>query len=139
LSTWLARSAAGERLDAVNDVPQGVTVVGVIGQRGGVQHEQATGSPAIVGDDGGLHVELVRRGGLAFADALRLRGVERIGLDTQQVRSITKVGGRHRSARYSPLFARAQRKATMASAFDPFGQRLWSRFEGDLISLPSGL
>ena len=43
---------AGECLGAVNDVPQGVTVVGVIGQRLGVQHEQATGSPAVVGDDG---------------------------------------------------------------------------------------
>ena len=64
----------------VNDVPQGVTVVRVIGHCPGVQHEQATGSPAVVGDDGGLHPELVRRGGLAFADALRLRGMERIKL-----------------------------------------------------------
>src|SRR5438045_6896602 len=71
---------AGECLGAVNDVPQGVTVVRVIGQRPGVQHEQATGSPAVVGDDGGLHAELVRRGGLAFADALHLRGMERIKL-----------------------------------------------------------
>ena len=50
----------GERLGAVKDVPQGVTIVGVIGQRPGVEHEQSTGSPAVVGDDGSLHSELVR-------------------------------------------------------------------------------
>jgi hypothetical protein len=61
---------AGECLGAVNDVPQVVTVVRVIGHRPGVQHEQATGNPAIVGDDGGLHSELVRRGGLAFIRSL---------------------------------------------------------------------
>src|SRR3954449_9039283 len=72
--------AAGECLGAVDDVPQGVTVVRVIGQRPGVQHEQAAGSPAVVGDDGGLDAELVRRGGLAFADALHLRGMEGIEL-----------------------------------------------------------
>src|SRR5882757_5718700 len=71
---------AGECLGAINDVPQGVAVVGVIGQRRGVQHEQATGSPAVVGDDGGLHAELVRRGGFALADALHLRGMEGIEL-----------------------------------------------------------
>lgn len=31
---------AGERLGAVDDIPQGVTVVRVIGQRPGVQHER---------------------------------------------------------------------------------------------------
>ena len=46
----------------------------VIGHRPGVQHEQPTGSPAVVGDDRGLHAELVRRGGLALADALHFRG-----------------------------------------------------------------
>src|SRR5437763_1577373 len=51
---------SGERLGAVDDVPQGVTVVGIFGQRAGMQYEQATGSSAIVGDDGGLHAELVR-------------------------------------------------------------------------------
>src|SRR6202161_4946209 len=59
---------------------QCATVVRVIGHRPGVQHEQATGSPAVVGDDGGLHSELVRRGGLAFADAFHLRGMEGIKL-----------------------------------------------------------
>jgi C4-dicarboxylate-specific signal transduction histidine kinase len=62
---------AGEFL--VNDVPQGMTVVRVIGHCAGVQNEQATGSPAVVGDDGG-------RGGLAFADALHLWSMERIKL-----------------------------------------------------------
>ena len=57
-----------------------MTVVRVIGHCPGVRHEQATGIPAIVGDDGGLHSELVWRGGLSFADALHLRGMERIKL-----------------------------------------------------------
>jgi hypothetical protein len=40
---------------------------------------------------------------------------------------------------YSPLFVRVQRKATMTSAFDPFGLRLWSRFENrsDFIAVRS--
>ncbi len=57
-----------------------MTVVGIIGQRTGMQHEQAAGSAAIVGDDGGLHTELVRGGGLAVADTLHLRGMEGIEL-----------------------------------------------------------
>jgi hypothetical protein len=57
-----------------------MTVVGIIWQRAGVQHEQAAGSPAVVGDDGGLHAELVRGGGLTFTDALDLRSVEGIRL-----------------------------------------------------------
>ncbi len=71
---------AGERPGAVDDAPQGVAVVRVIGHWAGVQHKQAAGSPAVVGDDGGLHAELVGRGGLAFADALHLRGMEGIEL-----------------------------------------------------------
>lgn len=59
---------------------KGVVVVGVIGQRPGVQHEQTAGSAAVVGDDGRLDAEFVRRGGLALADALDLRGVEGIKL-----------------------------------------------------------
>jgi hypothetical protein len=47
-----------------------VTVVRVIGQSPGVQHEEATGSTAVVGDDGGFDTELVRRGCFALADAL---------------------------------------------------------------------
>jgi hypothetical protein len=71
---------AGERLGAVKDVPQGVTVVGVIGQCLGVQHEQTAGGPVVVGDDGSLHSELVRCAGLALADALHLRSMEGIKL-----------------------------------------------------------
>src|SRR5579864_4000692 len=71
---------AGECLGAVNDVAEGVAVVGIVRQRPGMEHEQATGSPAVVGDDGGLDAELVRRGGLSFADALHLRGMEGIKL-----------------------------------------------------------
>src|SRR5215470_17180899 len=50
---------AGERLGAVDDVSQGVTIVWIIWHRTGVQHEQAAGSPAVVGDDGSLHAELI--------------------------------------------------------------------------------
>src|SRR4051794_21576473 len=32
---------SGERLGPVDDVPQGVTVVGIFGQRAGMQYEQA--------------------------------------------------------------------------------------------------
>ncbi len=38
----------------------------IVGHYARLQHEQAAGSAAIVGDDGGLHAELVRRGGLAL-------------------------------------------------------------------------
>ena len=55
------------------DIDPLVTVVGVIGQRLGVKHEQSTRSPAVVGDGGSLHSELVRCAGLALADALDLR------------------------------------------------------------------
>lgn len=69
---------AGQCLGAVDDVPQGMTVVGVIGQRPGMQHEQATGRTAVVGDDGGFDTELVRRGqqlGIGReGDGLRLHG-----------------------------------------------------------------
>ena len=50
-----------------------VTVVRLIGQRLGVQHEQATSSPAVVGDDGGLYAELVRRASLPAALTLLFR------------------------------------------------------------------
>src|SRR5207237_3767463 len=69
---------AGERLGAVDDVPQGVTVVRVIGQRPGVRRGQATGSTAVVGDDSGFDTELVRRGCFALSDALYFRRVGRI-------------------------------------------------------------
>jgi len=74
--------AAGERLGlgALDDVAQGVTVIRAARQCFGVQHEQATWRLAVIGDDGGLHTEFVRRSRLAFADALDLRGVEGIEL-----------------------------------------------------------
>src|SRR5437868_9747401 len=72
--------AAGELLSAVEDVPQGVTIVRIIRQRPGVQHELAAGSRPVVGRDRGLHAELVRRGCLALADTFGLRGMERIQL-----------------------------------------------------------
>ena len=65
---------------------RGVTVVRVIGQRPGVQHEQATGSTAVVGDDRGFDTELVRRGCFALADALHLRGVE--GMELPAARAL---------------------------------------------------
>ena len=82
---------AGECLGAVKDVPQGVTVVRVVGHRAGVQHEQATGSPAVVGDDGGLHSELVRCGGLAFADAFHLRGIRLVVVNAHQAETVRAV------------------------------------------------
>src|ERR1700730_602367 len=54
--------------------------VRVIGERPGMQHEQIAWSPVVVGNDGGLHSELVRRGGLALADAFHLRGMKGIKL-----------------------------------------------------------
>jgi hypothetical protein len=71
---------AGERLGALDDVAQGVTVIRAARQCFGMQHEQATWRLAVIGDDGGLHTEFVRRSRLAFADALDLRGVEGIEL-----------------------------------------------------------
>jgi len=50
--------AAGECLGAGDDVPLGVTVVRVIRQRPGVQHEQKTERTAVVGDDGGFDADL---------------------------------------------------------------------------------
>lgn len=55
-------------------------VVGVAWERLGVEHELAAWGAAIGGDDRCLDAELVRRGGLAFADAFDFRCVERIEL-----------------------------------------------------------
>src|SRR5438105_11965143 len=63
-----------------DDIAEGVTVVGIVRQRPGMQHELAAGSGPIVGDDGGFDAELVRCGGLALADAFDLRSVEGIKL-----------------------------------------------------------
>jgi len=70
--------AAGEFLGLVDDVAQGVAVVWVAGQRSGMQHELTARDAGVGGDDGDLDAELVRRAGLAFADALGLRGMEGI-------------------------------------------------------------
>src|SRR5205085_5521585 len=67
--------------DAVfDDIAEGVAVVGIVRQRPDMQHELAAGGGPIVGDDGGFDAELVRRGGLALADAFDLWSVEGIEL-----------------------------------------------------------
>src|SRR2546426_11115567 len=72
--------AAGEPLSGFDDGAQRVAIIRIAGQRPGVQHELATRCPGIGGDDGSLHTELIRRAGLALADALHLRSVEGIQL-----------------------------------------------------------
>ena len=72
--------AAGEFLGVFDDGPEGMSIVWVAGQRLGVQHELTAGRAGVGGDDGDLDAELVRRAGLAFADALGLRGMEGIEL-----------------------------------------------------------
>src|SRR5438552_7105058 len=69
--------AAGEPLSGFDDGAQRVAIIRIAGQRPGVQHELATRCPGIGGDDGSLHTELIRRAGLALADALHLRSVGR--------------------------------------------------------------
>jgi hypothetical protein len=59
---------------------QGVTVVGIARQCLGLQHELAARGTGVGGDDRNLDAELVGRAGLAFANALDLRGVEGIEL-----------------------------------------------------------
>jgi hypothetical protein len=72
--------AAGEFLGLVDDGPQGVTVVGIAGQSLGMQHELAARRAGVGGDDRYLDAELVRRAGLALANALGLGGMEGIQL-----------------------------------------------------------
>ena len=55
-----------------------MTVIGVAGECLGVQHELAARSAGVGGDDRDLDAELVRRAGLALADALGLGGMEGI-------------------------------------------------------------
>src|SRR5437899_638241 len=71
---------AGELLGIFDDGAQGVSIIEIARQRPGVQHEPAAGSAGVGGDDRDLDAELVRRRGLALADALGLRGMERIEL-----------------------------------------------------------
>jgi len=72
--------ASRELLGAVEGVAQGVAVVGVAGQRLGVQHELAGRGAAVGGHDRDLDAELVGRARLALADALDLGGMEGIEL-----------------------------------------------------------
>ena len=72
--------ATSEVLGGVDDVAEGVAVIGVARQRLGVQHELAARGAGVGGDDRGFDTELVRRGGLALADAFDLGGVEGIEL-----------------------------------------------------------
>jgi hypothetical protein len=72
--------ATGELLGGVDDVAESVAVIGVARQRLGVQHELAARGAGVGGDDRGFDTELVRRGGLALADAFDLGGVEGIEL-----------------------------------------------------------
>src|SRR5580704_17802162 len=67
-------------LGALDDVAQGVTVVGSAGQCLGVEHELAGRGTGVGGDDRDLDAELVGCAGLALADALDLGGVEGIEL-----------------------------------------------------------
>jgi hypothetical protein len=73
--------AAGQPLGILDDLTQGVTVVGIAGQRPGVQHELAAWGAGVGGDDRDLDAELVRGRGLALADALGLWGMEGIQLE----------------------------------------------------------
>src|SRR5665811_1235753 len=72
--------ATGEFLDLVDDVAQGVAVIGVARQCFGVQYELAARGAGVGGDDGDLDAELVGRAGLALANALGLWGMEGIEL-----------------------------------------------------------
>jgi hypothetical protein len=66
---------AGECFGAVNDVPQGVTVVGLSGSAMTCSKNRPPGARRLLVTMEAF-AEPVRRGGLAFADALHLRGME---------------------------------------------------------------
>ena len=68
--------AAGEALCFVDDGPQCDAMIGIARQRPGVQHELAARSTGIGGNDRDLYAELPGCAGLAFADALDLRGMD---------------------------------------------------------------
>src|SRR5215471_20333320 len=71
---------AGESLGVRDDGRERVAVVGVAGQRLGMQDELATGGARIGGHDRHFDAELVGGTGLAFADALSLGRMEGIEL-----------------------------------------------------------
>jgi hypothetical protein len=71
-----------QHLQLGNDRPQSVAVKGIAVQRLGVQHELPAFRLGGRGCHGHLAAELVRRPGLAFADAFNLGGVQRIHFRT---------------------------------------------------------
>ena len=70
--------AAGEPLGVLDRGPQRVPIIRIARQRLGVQHELAARGAGVGGDDRSLDAELVRRAGVALADALDLGGMEGI-------------------------------------------------------------
>jgi hypothetical protein len=74
-----SRGSAGELLGVFDDRPQRVTILRIVRQRSGVQHELAAGARALVVTIETLDAELVG-GGLALADAFGLCGMEGIQL-----------------------------------------------------------
>jgi hypothetical protein len=64
--------SSGEALGVLDGGPQRMTVVGIARQRLGMQHELASRSAGVSGDDRDLDAELVGRASLALADALDL-------------------------------------------------------------------
>ena len=72
--------AAGEGLGFRDHLPQGMAVVGVSGQRLGVEDELAALAALVGGGQRDLDAELVRGSGLSLADAFDLRGMPGIEL-----------------------------------------------------------
>jgi len=73
-------TAASQLLGAVDHAGERVTVIGVAGQRSGVQHKLASGRAPVGRHDRRLDAELVGAAGFALADAFGLGGVEGIEL-----------------------------------------------------------
>ncbi len=67
--------AAGQRLGLLDDVLQGVAVMGIAGQGLGMEDELAALAPLVGDGERHLDAELVRRSHLALADAFGFRGV----------------------------------------------------------------
>jgi hypothetical protein len=83
--------SSNEALGILDDGAQGVPVIGIAGQRLGMQHELATRGTGLGGDDRDLDAELVGRTGLAFANAFDLRGVEGIELPAALARRCERI------------------------------------------------
>ena len=67
--------AAGQGLGFLDGLSQGVAVVGIAGQRLGMEDELAALAAPVGGGERNLDAELVGLGGLSLADALDLRRV----------------------------------------------------------------